>query len=537
MAVALHKLRDRTRFWVGRRVWPALYTAKLRGTQHKMIITELSDPWPGDAAAGRSLIAGELDGYGEVIPLTPKLWSRIFSQHGRFWGEKAHGFAFLRDLRTVGGEQARRTGRALILGWVAQNRLWGKQVWDPAVISLRIVHWLYFYPFFMDSATPADQARFFDSLSRQVKHLEAQAYKVKRPMAALRCAKALIISAIALGEGVKQGRRRYDMGISLLNSYGTRILNPDGGPVSRNPRDLVEAMGHMIDIRMAVRKAGRDIPDDVDQWITAMAKALRFFRVGDKRLCVMNGAQEGQQEWLDQLMSLSAVAVRRLPTALSETGYMRADAGKTAVIFDVGGGDVGAAHRGQLAFELSDKTDRLVVNCGHHPFNPQWNKYMRMSAAHSTLIVGDRSSDPSIPKAVQRRDLSEGVMMESSHDGYGTHTHMRKLFLQKQGKDLRGEDRVVSHVLADANALAGDECAIRFHLHPDVDVLTGQGQVTLRARSGAGWRFTVDGADMTMEESLYLGQGAQKRQSKQIVLNFLCAVGEERSIKWAFCRL
>lgn len=517
--------------WAGRAVWPVVYNTRLKGKAFSTLMMEISDPWPGDVTAGRSLIAGALDGGGETIPLTSKDWHGLFVKHGRQWAEKAHSFSFLRDLRAVGGEDARRIGRQLMIGWINQHHLWSKQVWDPALTGIRLSHWLTFYHFFIDSAQASDQNKYFLSLSRQLRHLELCAHKVKRPMAAIACAKGLIISAVVLADG----RKRLDIGLSLLSANAAKFIGADGAVKTRNPMHGAEVLGHLVDVRLAMRKAGQKCPEPIDEWITTLAKALRFFRLGDKRLSVVNGSQEGSQPWLDQLAALSGVAVRRIPTYLPDGGYFRAEAAKLCLMFDVG--TVGAAYAGALSFELSDRQDRLVVNCGSHPLRPEWNKYLRMTAAHSTVTINDRSCLPCEPFQVQSRVLSEGVLLEASHDGYAPYRHARKLFLHNKGSDLRGEDHIYSQSLNDEDA----EIVLRFHLHPDMQVVGQSEGVTLRAKSGRGWRFTasLNGGQepqVRVEESLYLGQGAQKRKSSHIAVTVRGADAEYQ-VNWAFCRL
>ena len=92
--------------------------------------------------------------------------------------------------------------------------------------------------------------------------------------------------------------------------------------------------------------------------------------------------------------------------------------------------------------------------------------------------------------------------------------------------DLRGED-----------TLTGEENApfkIHFHLHPDIDVLLRQDRTSalIRTKSGSAWRFRVSGGTLNLEDSVYLGDRAFAKRSKQIV-----AIGKTfdaaTTVKWA----
>ena len=121
--------------------------------------------------------------------------------------------------------------------------------------------------------------------------------------------------------------------------------------------------------------------------------------------------------------------------------------------------------------------------------------------------------------------------MAASHDGYESLcglTHARELFLASDGEDLRGEDRL--------DGRPGQSFAIRFHLHPHVQVsLTQEGStVLLRLPSGIGWRLRAHGAVMSLAESIYLG-GGTPRKSQQVVLDG--HVGTSGAIvRWALRR-
>jgi len=119
----------------------------------------------------------------------------------------------------------------------------------------------------------------------------------------------------------------------------------------------------------------------------------------------------------------------------------------------------------------------------------------------------------------------------ASHDGFKKNLgliHARQLFLAADGEDLRGEDRLTGR--------SGQGFAIRFHLHPSVQAsLTQDGNaVLLRLPGGAGWRLRMQGAVLSIGESIYVGAGGTKK-TRQIVLDG--HVGSNGAIvKWALRR-
>tara|TARA_B000000460_G_C21212711_1_gene262999 strand:- start:210 stop:467 length:258 start_codon:yes stop_codon:yes gene_type:complete len=82
------------------------------------------------------------------------------------------------------------------------------------------------------------------------------------------------------------------------------------------------------------------------------------------------------------------------------------------------------------------------------------------------------------------------------------------------------------------------DALVRFHLHPDVraSALQGGGTVLLRLADGKGWRFRASGAQVSMQDSIYLGQFDRVRRSQQILLAS-DSDADNTVIKWAFQRV
>ena len=75
------------------------------GAEARQLVFVPPDPWPGSSALGHHMLAAA------NLPA----WGDDTSDVG------AHGFAWLRDLRAVGGDAARERCQALIKGWIARN--------------------------------------------------------------------------------------------------------------------------------------------------------------------------------------------------------------------------------------------------------------------------------------------------------------------------------------------------------------------------------------------------------------------------------
>jgi len=192
---------------------------------------------------------------------------------------------------------------------------------------------------------------------------------------------------------------------------------------------------------------------------------------------------------------------------------------------------------------MSVGRERMIVNCGAHPGDPEWRTAQRLTAAHSTLVVEDTNSSEIMPDGAlghgptvvlcRRQEVDGNLWLELSHDGYQPRfglIHHRRLYLAATGEELRGEDRL-------SGGGAGRRFAIRFHLHPQVQasIVQSAASVLLKLPSGSGWRLRSSGGTVALEPSVYLGRAGEVRRGQQIVISGVVEGGEV-TVKWGLRR-
>jgi uncharacterized heparinase superfamily protein len=206
-----------------------------------------------------------------------------------------------------------------------------------------------------------------------------------------------------------------------------------------------------------------------------------------------------------------------------------------------------------LALEMSDGAQRLVVNCGGPGPVPtelpdELVQALRTTAAHSTLVLGDTNSTAILPDgtlgrgvadvAIERSEDNDCSRLEASHDGYVKGfglIHQRRISLGNDGKELRGEDRLVARGRRKIREAA--PYTIRFHLAPGVEATVtadGMGAI-LRSTGAPPWNFRCRGAMLQVEESLFIdGRGQPVPTLQLVVVGEISGVGGE--IAWQFRR-
>ncbi len=259
-------------------------------------------------------------------------------------------------------------------------------------------------------------------------------------------------------------------------------------------------------------------------------------------------------------------------------GYARLSAGRTSVIMDAASPPIGLAsanaHASTLAIEVTSGRRPLLVNCGSGAqFGEEWRKAGRATPSHSTLQLAglssartgamrkmgggvDRTLLIDAPGDVRIQQVTEdGVTgFVAGHDGYvgGVNglTHIRRIELTVDGRDLHGEDTVAAigedeqrdfDKALDRTALQGiPPFKIHFHLHPDVDAELDLGgtAVSLVLKSGEIWVFRYEGVgELTLESSVYLEKNRLKppRATKQMVLSGV-AMDYATRIRWSLAK-
>jgi uncharacterized heparinase superfamily protein len=474
----------------------------------------IADPWPGNAEAGQVLIGKQTDLFEHDSPEN-LIKSRYVLAHG-----------WLRDLRAVGTEAARRRARALVKEWLERHDVWREDSWRPDVLGERLVNWVFFTGFFAAHASPDFSSRLIASMMRQWRHL-MRTMPTNLTGAENLCAlKGLLAADLALSDG----DRASGLALELMRRQLFAEILADGGHVSRNPAMQLNVLRHLIDIRALLHAARREAPHELVTAIERMVPALKLFRHGDGCLALFNGSHEASQLETEAVLTLSGARGRVL-RRLAQTGYERLTAGRSLLLVDTGTPPPWpfdkTAHAGLLSFEFSVGRERLIVNCGTGPDDAaEWRTAMAATAAHSTLTLSDTNACEVLPEggighrpkpaASQRYEQDGAHYVEAMHNGYEARFHVahhRSLCLTEEGEKLHGRDVL--------SGPPGRDFALRWHLHPSVQVALAQGgqAALLRLPSGSGWRLRMEGdaqsLELSLEPSVY-GGGPGPRRTLQI---------------------
>lgn len=521
-----------------------LYDIWLNGPVPKGLDVAPAEPWPGDPAAADRLFHGRWRLGGEEIVTRDLPWTG--TQGGPAWTEALHDFEWLRHFTANGGDTARRHARALVAGWLGHFPRWQALTWRPDILGRRLIAWFHAWSFLVEGSETTFTRSFHAALLRQARHLSNAIDQAPAGASRIDATVAFVYSCLCLDDRAGLMPRA----VARLEAEIARQILPDGGHVSRCPTTLLGVLARLVGLKAALIGANQTPPRGVIEAIDRIAPALRMLRHGDGAFGLFQGGIEGDTRLADAVLSRAEAHGKPLAEA-PYSGFERATAKKGLLLVDVGpppdpATTGGRPHAGLLACEFSSGKDRLLVNCGETlRTDGVWAGALAATAAHTTLVLDDHHAlDIAKPETwperprVERQETEGAIWIAAEHDGYRSRyglKHRRRLFLNHDGDDLRGEDSLIGNAMAGA---ADRDVNLRFHLHPSVSASLTQGgeEVLLRTPSGEGWRFRASGRHLGLDDSIYFGDGIEARRTLQILVSD--RIGPEGAVvKWALTRL
>ena len=509
------------------------------------------DHVPGDRKRGDALLAGRLILGNEAVALADIEFASVGTSGPL--AREVQSFSWLRDLAaSASREKGARLAEAIAGRWVIAHGTRIDEAWAPELWGERILFWTAYAPYMLSSRDPGYRSALLNTLARGAKHLDANADRAPPGLPRITAWAGLVVAALTIEGGLS----RLSKGESGLMRALAAAQFEDGGLMSRSPSEQVLLVDRLGLLRAAYFAAKQGFPDALENAAAAALAALHGVTMGDHALSSWQGGNPGDPARLTALVDGCGLRARPLRQARG-WGYQRLSALGTIIVVDAAPppppkmAALGCAST--LALEMSDGAQRLVVNCGGPGPVPtalpdELVQALRSTAAHSVLVLDDTNStailaDGSLGKGVtdvviERGEDNDSSRIEASHDGYVKGfglIHQRRLSLGNDGKEVRGEDRLIARGRRKIREAA--PYAIRFHLAPGVEATVtadGMGAI-LRSASAPPWNFRCRGAMLQIEESLFIdGQGQPVPTLQLVVVGEVSGVGGE--IAWQFRR-
>ncbi|MEQ7874009.1 heparinase II/III family protein [Sphingomonas sp. ASV193] len=505
----------------------------------------------GERAAGDALLAGRLRLGKQELSLEALDFAALDSADPL--DRYAQGFEWLRDLAAAASrEKGARLAEAVAGKWLVAHGARPDAAWAPALWGVRILFWTAYAPYVLSSRDPSYRSALLNTLARGARHLEANADKAPAGLDRISAWAGALVAALTLQGGLPRLSKAEG---GLMRALASAQYD-DGGLMSRSPAQQAVLVDRLGLVRAAYSAAKQAPPDAFESAAAAALAALHGVTMGDGTLSSWQGGNPGDAARLAALVDGCGLRARPLRAARG-WGYQRMSALGSVVVVDAAAPPparlLATGCASTLALEFSDGAQRLVVNCGGPglapaDLSPDLAAALRTTAAHSTLVLDDTNSTAigeggalgrGVGEVTTSRDESDDASrLEASHDGYVRKfglVHQRRLTLGNDGKELRGDDRLLPKGRRKIREAA--PYAIRFHLAPGVEpTVTADGMgAILRSAGAPPWNFRCRGAMLQVEESLHVdGRGRIVPTYQLVVVGEVSGVGGD--IGWQFRR-
>jgi uncharacterized heparinase superfamily protein len=510
-----------------------------------------SDPWKGQPHLGQPLAAGS-----HPVEIMAETWQ---------------DFEWLRHMRDYGGSQARTLARRYVTEWIDHHQQWSPQIWHPQLLSQRLKALILTWGWYGASASTSQQQMIVTSIAAQRLILSKDWRGLKDGNHRIDALAGLVLAHAFLNGGGDETLDIDAITDALIKTHLDLILS-DGCHASRQMDRHMELLKSLIEARLglgttlghaeAMTPHQQEQINTLDDSIMRMGAMARMWRHADGNLIRLLGSREVDPTSIDSILD-RAGPKGRVTSHAPDGGFIRMASGRSVLMMNTGPApwvmarvmaEGGRPDAGALAIEFSNGGNPIFINAGQSKAmakdSPDMADALAGTAAFSTLSIDrlnaadtgakDETGRHATSVDAETGPASGGLLAEAKHNGYEqSHglLHQRRVFLATGGNDLRGEDHVI---YTGAPGLIPHEAVIRFHLHPKINAsLSIGGDVILRLPgTAAAWHFKAIGADIAVEDSVYLGRDGLEKCSQITLTMALNAIRNDhkQSVKWGLRR-
>lgn len=470
------------------------------------------------------------------------------------WARSLHGFSWLSHLKAASDQGARDAARRLTLEWTLRHTRGRGLAFEPAVAGRRLISWLSHANFLLEDADAATYDAITRAMGADLVRLAASWREGGDGYPRLLALTALVLADLCIAGHDAQ----LPESERALSAELARQILPDGGHVSRNPGVLVELLLDLLPLKQCFASRGRPAPPGFFATLQSMLAMLRYMRLGDGMLARFNGMSVASPAGLATVLAYDDRSIAPLSCA-PQSNYARCERGRSVLLMDVGSPppleQAGFAHAGCLSFELSAGNRVLFANGGAPAAaDSAWRAASRSTISHNTLSLGEQSSSKLIrnpvledligaapiqePNHVSSRleEAAGALELVAEHDGYLARfglLHRRSLVLGATGQRLLGVDRLAGRGAA-VRLRSDVPFSIHFHVHPEAMCrrVAGGSAAEVVLHGGEVWRFSVENAALTIEESTHYADSAGPRSALQFVIRG--ATFGDSQVRWVF---
>ena len=451
--------------------------------------------------------------------------------HSFFW-------LFSLDLKS-----SKKDTQKIILKWIETNNKYNFKSWEIDIISKRIIAWLSNSKLTYEEGDGNYRKKFNYIIQKQVNHLINEIGRSEWIDDKMIGCAAIILTGLSY----KNEDIYLNFGLNLLKKIIRFSFDGDNFPKSRNIRQLKFYLKYFVLIREWLKESQSEIPEYINEAIYYLGQAYTFIWQNNKKDIFFNGNQGTDNSGFDNYLERLGYKFKNQNNDIG--GYAILNSKKNSLIMDVGSSPEKkfSSHyqSGALSFEIISNGKKLICNSGYFQNSKhQLNALSKSSAAHSTLILDNRSSC----KFTKSSDLSSKVLhglkiikkniifeknywkISAAHDGYLKEygaIHDRKIEFYPEQLKFIGHDKIILK-----NNFKKLNFDIRFHLEPNVKIMkTQDNKSILIGLDNEGWKFTCSDYEININNGIYFAKKNSFTENQNIFISGMTNTANQ-TIKW-----
>jgi uncharacterized heparinase superfamily protein len=472
-----------------------------------------------------------------------KIWDNKNLKKKDYENLNSFFWLFSLDLRS-----SKKDTHDVIAQWIEKNYRYNSKSWEIDIVAKRIIAWTSNFRLTYEDSSVDYKDKFNNIIKKQVNHLINEIERSEWVDDKMICCAAVILTGLTYQD--KEGYLKT--GLILLKKIAKFCFDNDGFPKSRNIRQLCFYLKYFILIREWFKESQNEIPNFINENVYYLGQAYAFTWQNNKIDLLFNGNHETSNVDFDHYLQKLGYNFKNQSNELG--GYVAFNSKKTSLIMDVGSSPdkkfSSDYQAGALSFEIISNKKKLICNSGYFQnYKHQLNELSKSSAAHSVLIIDDRSSckfsktkNKSSKISHGLRILKKNIVFEknywkvnAAHDGYLKQygiIHEREIEFYPEKAKFIGYDKIISK-----KNIKNLKFEIRFHLEPNIKIMKTQDNKSIFIElDNEGWKFSSDNNDMNINNGMYFGKKNSFLDNQNIVISGMTN-DENQTIRWEITKL
>jgi hypothetical protein len=401
-----------------------LYAWQLGKNIHFHQRIPFADMWPGDSEKAKKIAQGFV--YDKQNQ--PSLLSDALDEESDYNNAYFHQFHWLRDLKTLGDDTARRMAREIIMRWHQTHKRWDEDPWNNLNTAYRLFHLVTSYDFYGSSAPSSFKQTLHPLFEKQAHHLVRSVDLQEQSFENLFFIKVLFFIRFYFDNtGLCEQKLLKDYEILLKK----QILK-DGFHISRKSSYQLLLLRDLIEVRALLAKHGYRFPLFFKKLMETITPTVRFLRHSDGGLSHFGGSRlHIHRSMVDAVLSFSNIK-GAIPNNFPYGRFQRLQVKHSTLLLNYGT-FVNAKDANQwdsVNFEWSVGSHRVIQNSCYYFFHQE--KFLKPSSKRPVSDCSLVSEKQHTLLSAHQDDHPHGIFLK------------RHIYITPSAKDLRVEDVFLS---------------------------------------------------------------------------------------------